>query len=46
LNNGVIASLWNLIALIKNNPQKDRSIKILKVLQIYINGKKVIRNEG
>ena len=43
LNNTVLASPRGLIALIENNYQKDGSIKIPKVLQPYMGGKKVIK---
>lgn len=42
LNNTVIASPRAVIALMENNQQKDGSIKIPKVLQPYMGGKKVI----
>ncbi len=42
LNNTVLASPRALIALMENNQQKDGSIKIPKVLQPYLGGKKVI----
>jgi len=42
LNNTVLASPRALIALIENNQQKDGSIKIPKVLQPYMHGKKKI----
>ena len=42
LNNTVVASPRGLIALIENNYQEDGSIKIPKVLQPYMGGKKVI----
>ncbi len=45
LNNTVLASPRALIAFLENNQQKDGSIKIPKVLQSYMGGKKVIRNE-
>ena len=43
LNNTVLASPRGLIALIENNYQKDGSIKIPKVLQPYMGGKKEIK---
>ena len=43
LNNTVLASPRGLIALIENNYQSDGSIKIPKVLQPYMGGKKVIK---
>ena len=43
LNNTVLASPRGLIALIENNYQEDGSIKIPKVLQPYMGGKKVIK---
>ena len=43
LNNTVVASPRGLIALIENNYQEDGSIKIPKVLQPYMGGKKVIK---
>lgn len=42
LNNTVLASPRALVALIENNQQKDGSIKIPKVLQPYVGGKKKI----
>ena len=42
LNNTVVASPRGLIALIENNYQEDGSIKIPKVLQPYMGGKKKI----
>ncbi len=46
LNNTVLASPRGLIALIENNYQEDGSIKIPKVLQPYMGGKKVIKKEN
>lgn len=43
LNNTVLASTRALIALIENNYQEDKSIKIPKVLQPYMGGKEVIK---
>jgi len=42
LNNTVVATPRGLIALIENNYQSDGSIKIPKVLQPYMGGKKII----
>ena len=42
LNNTVIATSRALVAIMENNQQKDGSIKIPKVLQQYMNGKKII----
>ena len=42
LNNTVVATPRGLIALLENNYQKDGSIKIPKVLQPYMGGKKKI----
>ena len=42
LNNTVVASPRGLIALIENNYQEDGSIKIPKVLQVYMGGKEKI----
>ncbi len=42
LNNTVIASSRAMIALMENNQMKDGSIKIPKVLQTYMGGKKII----
>ena len=42
LNNTVVASPRGLIALLENNYQKDGSIKVPKVLQPYMGGKKKI----
>lgn len=46
LNNTAIATSRALVALIENNQQKDGSIKIPKVLQPYMNGKKVIKKDN
>ncbi len=43
LNNTVVASPRGLIALLENNYQEDGSIKIPKVLQPYMGGKKIIK---
>ena len=43
LNNTVVASPRGLIALIENNYQVDGSVKIPKVLQPYMGGKKVLK---
>ena len=43
LNNTVVASPRGLIALIENNYQEDGSIKVPKVLQPYMGGKKIIK---
>ena len=43
LNNTVVATPRGLIALLENNYQEDGSIKIPKVLQPYMGGKKVIK---
>lgn len=43
LNNTVLANPRALIALMENNQQKDGSIKIPKVLQSYMGGKKIIK---
>ena len=45
LNNTVVASPRGLIALLENNYQEDGSIKIPKVLQPYMGGKKVIKKK-
>ena len=45
LNNTVIATSRALVGLMENHQQKDGSIKIPKVLQKYMSGKKVIGNE-
>lgn len=45
LNNTAIATSRALVAIIENNQQKDGSIKIPKVLQSYMGGKKIIGNE-
>lgn len=42
LNNTVLASPRALIALMENNQQKDSTIKVPKVLQPYMGGKKII----
>ena len=42
LNNTVIATSRALVAIMENNQQKDGSIKIPKVLQQYMGGKKLI----
>lgn len=44
LNNTVIATSRALVAIMENNQQKDGSIKIPKVLQKYIHGKKEIKS--
>lgn len=46
LNNTAIATSRALVAIIENFQQKDGSIKIPKVLQPYMNGKKVIKKDG
>ncbi len=43
LNNTAIATSRALVAIMENNQQKDGSIKIPKVLQPYMGGKKVIK---
>ena len=43
LNNTVVATPRGLIALLENNYQADGSVKIPKVLQPYMGGKKVIK---
>ncbi len=43
LNNTVVASPRGLIALLENNYQEDGSVKVPKVLQPYMGGKKVIK---
>lgn len=45
LNNTAIATSRALVAIIENNQQKDGSIKIPKILQSYMGGKKVIKKE-
>ncbi|MDP2628953.1 MAG: serine--tRNA ligase [Nanoarchaeota archaeon] len=45
LNNTAIATSRAMVAIMENNQQKDGSIKIPKVLQKYMNGKKIIRRE-
>ena len=45
LNNTALATPRPLVAILENNQQKDGSIKIPKVLQSYMGGKKVIKNE-
>ena len=45
LNNTVVASPRGLIALIENNYQEDGTIKIPKVLQPYMGGKKLIEKK-
>jgi seryl-tRNA synthetase len=42
LNDTALASSRIMVAILENNQQKDGSIKIPKVLQQYMNGKKVI----
>ena len=42
LNNTVLSTPRALIAIMENNQQKDGSVKIPKVLQKYMNGKKKI----
>ena len=46
LNNTVLASPRGLIALIENNYQEDGSVKIPKVLQPYMGGKKKIEPQN
>jgi len=46
LNNTVLASPRALIALMENNQNKDGSIKVPKVLQPYLGGKKMIGEVG
>jgi len=43
LNNTVVATPRGLIALLENNYQSDGSVKIPKVLQPYMGGKKVLK---
>ncbi|MDO8467407.1 MAG: serine--tRNA ligase [Nanoarchaeota archaeon] len=43
LNNTAIATSRALVAILENNQQKDGSVKIPKVLQKYIGGKKVLK---
>jgi len=45
LNNTVIATSRALVAILENNQQKDGSIKIPKVLQPYMGGKKKIESK-
>lgn len=45
LNNTVLATSRALVAIIENNQQKDGSIKIPKVLQKYMGGKRFIRKD-
>ncbi len=45
LNNTAIATSRALVGILENNQQKDGSVKIPKVLQKYMNGKKVIKKE-
>jgi seryl-tRNA synthetase len=42
LNNTALATPRPLVAILENNQQKDGSVKIPKVLQPYMGGKKVI----
>ncbi len=46
LNNTVVATSRALIAIMENNQQKDGSIKIPKVLQKYMGGKKKIEKKN
>ena len=43
LNSTVIATSRAIVAIMENNQQKDRSIKIPKALWKYMGGKKVIK---
>lgn len=43
LNNTAIATSRALVAILENNQQKDGSVKIPKVLQKYVGGKKVLK---
>lgn len=43
LNNTAIATSRALVAILENNQQKDGSVKIPKVLQPYMGGKKIIK---
>jgi seryl-tRNA synthetase len=45
LNNTVIATSRALVAIMENNQQKDGSIKIPKILQTYMGGKKIIEKK-
>jgi seryl-tRNA synthetase len=45
LNNTVLASPRALIAVLENNQQKDKSIKVPEVLWSYMLGKKIIKKE-
>jgi seryl-tRNA synthetase len=45
LNNTAIATSRALVAILENNQQKDGSVKIPKVLQSYMGGKKIIKKE-
>ncbi len=42
LNNTAIATSRMMVAILENNQQKDGTIKIPKILQHYMNGKKII----
>ncbi len=46
LNNTVLSTPRALIAIMENNQQKDGSVKIPRVLQRYMNGKKKIELKG
>ncbi len=45
LNDTVLATSRIMVAILENNQQKDRSVKIPKVLWKYMNGVKVIKNK-
>ena len=45
LNNTAIATSRALVAILENHQQKDGSVKIPKVLQKYMGGKKIIKSE-
>ncbi|MEK6895364.1 MAG: serine--tRNA ligase [Nanoarchaeota archaeon] len=45
LNNTAIATSRALVAILENNQQKDGSVKIPKVLQKYMGGKKMLKAE-
>ena len=46
LNNTAIATSRALVAILENNQQKDGSVKIPKVLQKYMGGKKILEKKN
>ena len=46
VNNTMVATSRAMVSIIENNQQKDGSIKIPKILQKYMGGLKIIKNEN